>query len=207
MIRDLVRIGVIVVTGTVLLGGYATYRIWEQGARDEQRPAGAIVVLGAAQYDGRPSAVFAARLDHAVALFDSGVAPYLVVTGGKQPGDRTTEAETARAYALANGVPASAILMEDAGRTTLESLRAVARILADKGIADAVFVSDPTHMLRVLRIAQDEGIRAFGSPTRTSPIEADRSRYLDATVHELGALAQYFLTGAGEVPAEGSATP
>ena len=207
MIRDLVRIGVVVAAGTVLLGGYATYRIWEQGSRDEQRPAGAIVVMGAAQYDGRPSPVFAARLDHAVSLYLSGLAPYLVVTGGKQAGDRTTEAETARAYAIARGVPESAILMEDGGRTTLESIRSVARIFEEKGIDDAVFVSDPTHMLRVLRMAQDEGIRAWGSPTRTSPVELDGGLRLDATFHELGALAQYFLTGTGEVPALSSATP
>jgi uncharacterized SAM-binding protein YcdF (DUF218 family) len=207
VIRDLVKVGAVVAAGTLLLAGYATYRIWDQGSRDEQRPAGAIVVMGAAQYDGRPSPVFAARLDHAVALYLSGLAPYLVVTGGKQEGDRTTEAETARAYAVARGVPESAILMEDAGRTTLESLRAVKRILDEKGIADALFVSDPTHMLRVLRIAQDEGILAWGSPTRTSPVEADRGRRLDATLHELGALAQYFLTGTGEVPALSSATP
>lgn len=207
MIRDLVRIGVVVAAGTMLLGGYATYRIWEQGSRDEQRPAGAIVVMGAAQYDGRPSPVFAARLDHAVSLYLAGLAPYLVVTGGKQAGDRTTEAETARAYAIARGVPESAILMEDGGRTTLESIRAVARIFEEKGIDDAVFVSDPTHMLRVLRMAEDEGIRAWGSPTRTSPVELDGGLRLDATFHELGALAQYFLTGSGEVPALSSATP
>ena len=207
MIRDLLRIGAVAAAGTVLVGGYATYRIWEQGARDEQRPAGAIVVMGAAQYDGRPSPVFAARLDHAVSLYLSGLAPYLVVTGGKQAGDRTTEADTARAYAIAQGVPESAILTEDEGRTTLESLRGVARIFHRQGIADAVFVSDPTHMLRVLRIAQDEGIRAWGSPTRTSPVEADRGRHLDATFHELGALAAYLLTGAGEVPAVSSAAP
>lgn len=207
MIRDLVRIGVVVAAGTMLLGGYATYRIWEQGSRDEQRPAGAIVVMGAAQYDGRPSPVFAARLDHAVSLYLAGLAPYLVVTGGKQAGDRTTEAETARAYAIARGVPESAILMEVGGRTTLESIRAVARIFEEKGIDDAVFVSDPTHMLRVLRMAEDEGIRAWGSPTRTSPVELDGGLRLDATFHELGALAQYFLTGSGEVPALSSATP
>ena len=198
MIRDLVRIGLVAAAGTILVGGYATYRIWDQGQRDEQRPAGAIVVMGAAQYDGRPSPVFAARLDHAVSLYLAGLAPYLFVTGGKQPGDRTTEAETARAYALEHGVPASAILMEDEGRTTLESMRAVARTLAERGIDDAVFVSDPTHMLRVLRMATDVGIRAWGSPTRTSPVETDPLKHLDATAHELGALVQYFLTGSGE---------
>ncbi len=205
MIRDLARMGLVAAAGTILVGSYATYRIWDQGARDEQRPAGAVVVMGAAQYDGRPSPVFAARLDHAVSLYLAGLAPYLVVTGGKQPGDRTTEAETARTYALDRGVPASAILMEDEGRTTLESMRAVAAILAERGIPDAVFVSDPTHMLRVLRIAQDEGIRAWGSPTRTSPVETDPVRHLDATFHELGALVQYFLTGSGEVAEVSSA--
>ena len=77
------------------------------------------MVLGAAQFDGRPSAVFAARLDHAVALYLAGLAPYLVVTGGKLEGDRTTEAAVARAYALERGVPADHILVEDAGRSTL----------------------------------------------------------------------------------------
>lgn len=202
MIRDLALLGVVAATGAVLLAGYATYRIWDQGGRDEQRPVGAIVVMGAAQYDGTPSPVFAARLDHAVSLYLAGLAPYLVVTGGKQAGDRTTEAEAARAYAIADGVPESAILMEDRGRTTLESMEAVAVLLRERGIAGALFVSDPTHMLRVLRIAMDEGIRAWGSPTRTSPIEADGARRFDATLHELGALAQYFLTGRGTDPAE-----
>ena len=176
-----------------LLASWATFRIWEQGGRDEQRPAGAIVVLGAAQYDGTPSPVFAARLDHAVALYLAGLAPNLVVTGGKQDGDRTTEAAAARAYAVARGVPESAILVEDASRTTLESMRAVVTILRDRGIGDALFVSDPTHMLRVLRIAEDEGIRGWGSPTRTSPVASDVGLRIDATLHELGALAQYFL--------------
>ena len=87
------------------VGGFAAYRVWQQGELDEERPADAIVVLGAAQYDGRPSPVFRARLDHAVALYHEGVAPFLVVTGGRQPGDRTTEAAVARRYAVANGVP------------------------------------------------------------------------------------------------------
>jgi uncharacterized SAM-binding protein YcdF (DUF218 family) len=163
------------------------------------------VVLGAAQYDGRPSAVFAARIDHAVELYLAGIAPYLVVTGGKQPGDRTTEASVARAYAIERGVPASAILTEDQGRSTLESLRSVETILRGRGIRDAVFVSDRTHMLRVLRMARDLGITAYGSPTRTSPSDADPNRRLRATIHELGALGLYFVTGrepgGGEAPA------
>lgn len=195
MVRDLLRVGLAAAAGLVLVTLYATYRIWDQGGRDEQRPAGAIVVLGAAQFDCRPSDVFAARLDHAVALYLAGLAPYFVATGGKAAGDRCTEAATARAYAIERGVPDSAILLEDQGRTTLESLRAVARILNSRGIRDAIFVSDPTHMLRVLRMARDSGLTAWGSPTPTSPTEADAIRHLDATLHELGGLAIYFLTG------------
>jgi uncharacterized SAM-binding protein YcdF (DUF218 family) len=191
-LRDLLSLAAIAIVILSLLTAYATVRIWQQGMRDEQRPAGAIVVLGAAQFNGTPSPVYAARLDHAVALYLHGVAPFLVVTGGKAEGDRTTEAAAGRAYALARGVPDDHILVEDGGRTTLDSLDRVATILSAHGIDDAVFVSDPTHMLRVLRIADDLGITAWGSPTPTSRIELDGGRKIDATVHELGALALYF---------------
>ena len=179
----------------VAIGGYAAYRIWEQGNRDERTPADAIVVMGAAQYDGRPSPVFAARLDHAIDLFHDGVAPRLIVTGGKREGDRTTEAASARRYAVEHGVPDEAILSEDASRTTLQSIRRVATLMHDRGMGSAVFVSDPSHMLRVLRMASDEGISGFGSPTRTSPLERDAVARVDAIVHELGALAIYFVSG------------
>jgi uncharacterized SAM-binding protein YcdF (DUF218 family) len=194
-LRDLLVVGISGAAGVALIVGYAAVRIDQQGHRDEQRRAGAIVVLGAAQYDGRPSAVFAARLDHAVDLYLAGLAPYLVVTGGKLEGDRTTEAAVARAYALERGVPAASILTEDAGRTTLESVRSVADILRTRSIADALFVSDRTHMLRVLRIARDEGIVAYGSPTATSPADTDSKLRLSAMLHELGALGLYFLVG------------
>jgi uncharacterized SAM-binding protein YcdF (DUF218 family) len=194
--RDLIRLASAASLGVLLVGSYATYRIWEQGQRDEERPADAIVVMGAAQYDGRPSRVFAARLDHAVSLYFAGIAPRIVMTGGGAEGDRTTEAAAGRAFAMALGVPAEAILIEDQSRTTLESIRAVSLVLAANDANSAVFVSDRPHMLRVLKMAGDEGIIAWGSPTRTSPIEGDFAGQLDATVHELGALAYYFLTGA-----------
>src|SRR3990172_428231 len=179
----------------VFVVGWAGFRIQEQGGRDEQRPADAIVVLGAAQYDGRPSPVLEARVRHGVALYDAGVAPLLIVTGGKASGDRTTEASAARDWAVAHGVPAAAILSEDLGRTTLESLEAVSAILLERGLRSAVFVSDRTHMLRVLRIATDQGITAWGSPTRTSPADAGAGTRLEAIVHELGALVVYFVGG------------
>ena len=195
MRRGLIRLSGAVFLGVALAGSYATYRIWAQGQRDEERPADAIVVMGAAQYDGRPSRLFEARLDHAVALYFAGVAPRLVMTGGRAEGDRTTEAAAGRAFAIALGVPPDDILVEDRSRTTLESIRAVAALLEASDAESAVFVSDRPHMLRVLRMAADEGITAFGSPTRTSPIEDDLAGQVDATLHELGALAFYFITG------------
>jgi len=194
-VRLLARLIVLAAVAVVVLAAYAAYRIWDQGTRDEQRPTDAIVVMGAAQYDGRPSPVFAARLDHAIDLFHAGLARWLIVPGGKQEGDRTTEAASARAYAVAKGVPDGAILAEDRSRTTLQSIRGVAALMRSEDLASAVFVSDPTHMLRVLRMASDEGIEAYGSPTRTSPLERDPIRAADAVVHELGALAVYFVAG------------
>ena len=153
------------------------------------------MVLGAAQYDGRPSPVFEARLEHAVELWHAGLAQAFVVTGGKLDGDRTTEAAVARRYAIEHGVPESAIFGENEAHNTLTSLKAVAGELADREMRSAIFVSDPTHMLRVLKIADDLGIEAYGSPTPSSPVQADPLRRVQATIHELGALAVYFLSG------------
>ena len=195
MRADLIRLAGATCLAIALAAGYATYRVWAQGQKDEQRPADAIVVMGAAQYDGRPSAVFASRLDHGVALYLAGVAPRLVMTGGRVAGDRTTEAAVGRAFAMERGVPSEAIEIEDESRTTLESIRAVAGLLKADHAATAVFVSDRPHMLRVLRMANDAGITAWGSPTPRSPIENDLGGRVDATIHELGALAYYFLVG------------
>lgn len=200
MRRDLLRLTAAMLVGAVLAAGYTTFRIWQQGELDERRPTQAIVVMGAAQYNGVPSPVYRARLDHAIGLYLSGVAPVFVVTGGKAEGDRTTEAAAGRAYAMDQGVPAAAILSEDVGRTTRESLQAVGVMLREAGIETTIVVSDETHMLRSLRIATDEGLIAWGSPTRTSPIDADPLRRLDVTIRELGALAVYFVEGGRTTP-------
>jgi uncharacterized SAM-binding protein YcdF (DUF218 family) len=183
----------VLLTGVLGIGfvAYSGYRIWDAATSDDRTQAGAIVVMGAAQYDGRPSPVFAARLDHAIELYRAGVAPLLVVTGGKHEADRTTEAAAARTYAIARGVPAAAIIGEDQSRSTLTSIRSVAELLREAGVEGAVFVSDPTHMYRVLRQAGDAGISATGSPTTTSPIMGDPMAIADAVVHELGALVAY----------------
>ncbi len=195
MIGTAGRVVVAILVGVLALVAWTTFRIWDVGNHDDARSADAIVVLGAAQYNGKPSAVLKARLDHAIDLYSAGTAPWFVVTGGKAEGDRTTEAASARAYAIARGVPVQAILVEDKGRTTLESLQAVGSILRAEHLSTAVFVSDRTHMLRVLRIARDAGITPFGSPTATSPTDQTAGSRFEATIHELGGLALYFVTG------------
>jgi uncharacterized SAM-binding protein YcdF (DUF218 family) len=139
-------------------------------SRDAARPAQAIVVLGAAQYRGRPSPVLRARLDHAVGLYARGIAPQLVVTGGIAEGDTASEAAVGRIYALAAGVPDSAILLENEGRTTGQSLERVARLLKARRIDTVVVVSDPFHVLRAERVAEREGLVAYTSPTRTTGV-------------------------------------
>ncbi len=194
-IRD---VGALVLMATVGLGAAlagTVVAIVRQGAIDEARPADAIVVLGAAQFNGVPSPVFAARLQHAVALYHQGIAKYFVVTGGKLPGDRYTEAQTARAYAIAHGVPAAAILAENTGRNTLQSLEAVGAILRARHLTSAVFVSDRTHMLRVLRMAVDQGLVAWASPAPNSPTDLDPAVRVRAIAHEVAGLAVYFLGG------------
>jgi uncharacterized SAM-binding protein YcdF (DUF218 family) len=178
-----------------LLIGYAAFRVWQQGDRDDSGvPVDAVVVLGAAQYNGRPSAVFEARLDHAVRLVLDGAADTLVVTGGRQPGDRFSEAGVARTFALKRGIPAERILSENTGRDTRSSLENVAAVLEGAGLHSALFVSDRTHMLRVLVIARELGIEAYGSPTATSPTDSEPVSRLYASLREMAALgANFFL--------------
>lgn len=149
--------------------------VW--GRRDQARPASAIVVLGAAQYAGRPSPVFKARLDHGIALWKRGLAPYLVLTGGMGVGDTTSEAAVGRRYALRMGIPDSAIRVETEGRTTSESLRAVVALVDSLPDRSVVLVSDPFHSLRVSILARRLGLEPYTSPTRTSPISESREAW------------------------------
>jgi uncharacterized SAM-binding protein YcdF (DUF218 family) len=189
-LRDLVLVGLAFILGAGALVGYTAFRIWQVGEQDSRQHVDAIVVLGTAQYNGRPSPSLAARLDHAIVLYKEGDAPYLITTGGKLPGDWTTEAEVGRKYAMARAVPDSAILMETTGRSTLESMQNVRAVMDAKGLHTALFVSDRSHMLRVLRLAQDQGIEGWSSPTEISP-DYNGPATLRATLHELGATGLY----------------
>lgn len=155
----------------VLYYGITLYQVWATGRSDQLRTVDAIVVMGAAQYDGRPSPLLQARLDHALALFKEDLAPVIVVTGGKRPGDRFTEASASRRYLRSKGVPNSAILAEDAGTSTWESLDGVAELLDARleQRPSVLIVTDPFHSLRSRLIAQDHGLRAYTSATDTSP--------------------------------------
>ena len=146
-------------------------QVWIASRRDDARPSQAIIVLGAAQYNGTPSPVLAARLDHAIDLYRAHIAPVIVVTGGRQPGDQYTEAGASADYLHEHDVPDQAILREDTSRTSWESLEAAARFLKSRGMVRVVLVSDPYHSERISAIADDVGLDAVTSPTRTSPIK------------------------------------
>jgi len=143
---------------------------------DQARPVGSIVVLGAAQYDGRPAPVLRARLDHGIDLWKRNMGKVIVFTGGRGYGDTTSEAAVGRNYARKRGVPDTVILMENKGRSTSESMLAVVEILGKRGINSAILVSDPFHMLRLSIIGRRLGLKTYTSPTRTSPISPNREK-------------------------------
>lgn len=171
---------------SILVAGWAASAlaviVW--GRRDAAAPADAIVVLGAAQYAGHPSPVLRARLDHALALWKRGLAPRLILTGGTGVGDTTSEAAVSRRYALRRGVPDSAIFLEHEGRTTEQSLGAVADIMRERRMRSAILVSDPFHMLRLHILARRFGLVALTSPTPTSPISANRGQAVGYVLSE-----------------------
>jgi uncharacterized SAM-binding protein YcdF (DUF218 family) len=142
--------------------------VW--GQRDTARPVAAIVVMGAAQYAGRPSPVFRARIDHGIDLWRRGLAPRLIFTGGPGDRDTTSEAAVGERYAIDHGVTPRAIMIENAGRSTAESLQHVAALMDAEPSRTVVLVSDPFHMLRLTILARRYGLTAYASPTRTSPI-------------------------------------
>jgi vancomycin permeability regulator SanA len=191
--RILSRLFVLAVSGWVAL--VAAILIWS--ARNSTESADAIVVLGAAQYSGRPSPVLRARLDHALGLWNAKRAPRMVFTGGRREGDLISEAAAGRRFALRRGVPAKAVLLEGSGRTSLASVHGAAVLLKTRGdsvkvpMADrprVLLVSDPFHMLRLDVLARLHGLTPLPSPTRTSPISAKRAIALEYILRESVAL-------------------
>jgi uncharacterized SAM-binding protein YcdF (DUF218 family) len=188
-------IAVLLTTAAVLLlTAVAVWRAAHHDDASEVASADVIVVLGAAQYDGQPSPVFAGRLDHAALLFDQGRAAQVVVVGGSRPGDHSTEAEAGRDYLIAQGLPAEAVVAEPVGHTTYESLRALASWMRDRGLATAFLVSDPWHNLRIERMASDLGFEGHASATWTSAAKTEGTR-LGGYARETLAYLFYRFTG------------
>ena len=158
----------------LVLLGTAT-RIWWFARQDDHRVSDAIVVLGAAQFNGRPSSVFTARLVHARDLYQLKVAPRIITVGGNRVGDRYTEASAGKAWLTQHGVPASRIVAVGTGTDTLTSLRAVEQRMQHGRWSTAVIVTDPWHSLRARAMATDQGIDAAMSPTRQGPAVRQRS--------------------------------
>jgi uncharacterized SAM-binding protein YcdF (DUF218 family) len=178
------------VAAPVLVLSVAGAVLW-QARTDEARPVEAIVVLGAAQYNGQPSNVLQARLDHALTLHADGIAPVIVVTGGRAPGDAFTEAEASRDYLMRQGVPEPAILMEDVGRDTWQSLQGVQNVLEERGIEQILLVSDGFHLLRGKLMARELGFSANGSAAPESPIEPWSAQELGYVVRETAGILAF----------------
>jgi uncharacterized SAM-binding protein YcdF (DUF218 family) len=193
------RLAIAILTVVLLYFAATTMFVAIWMGKDEHPKVDAIVVLGAAQYDGRPSAIYQARLEHAVNLYRSGVAPLIVFTGGKEPGDRFTEGGSGARWAVQHGVPQGATVVEESSRTTYENLRGARRVLDQRLHAsrrlEVVVVSDPFHMFRAMKQAKDVGFRAHPSPTRTSPVSASRIRLTEAVLREDIAIGGYLVTG------------
>jgi uncharacterized SAM-binding protein YcdF (DUF218 family) len=201
ILRRLV-LGVLLV-GVLVVGGTA-FRVWQVARGDDRSAADAVLVLGAAQYAGTPSKVLEARLRHAMDLFDEGVAPYIVTTGGNQPGDTHTEASAGVRWLTEHGVPEDRVIPVEEGNDTLGSVEAAADVLRARGWQRVVIVSDPWHSLRARTMAADAGLDATTSPTHSGPIVQTRAVQIRYILRETAALLYY---RASKAPADDIGVP
>lgn len=153
-------------------------KIEHQSTVDEAHAADVILVLGAAEYRGKPSPVLERRLNHALWLYHEGLAPRILTTGGKGPDPVFSEGEVARAYLSKHDVPAEAILVESEGDTTVYSTTAAAEIMRRLNLKSCIVVSDGYHIYRVKRMLQSEGMRVYGSPRPEAPKKDWRQQWL-----------------------------
>jgi uncharacterized SAM-binding protein YcdF (DUF218 family) len=171
--------GIVTILAAVGLLLATAVAVWRAAHHDEARRVGhadLIAVLGAAEYNGTPSPTFQGRLEQAELLFNKGFAPRILVLGGRQAGDRTTEADAGRAWLLSQGLPSTAVVAEPQGNSTLESLQAAAAYMNATGLRSAFLVSDPWHNLRIRRMARDLGIEAYVSATWHSAARSQSTR-------------------------------
>ena len=189
------RVVAAAVLAVVLLITSTSLAIWWTARQDSRPGSDAIVVLGSAQYNGVPSSIFEARLEHAIALYEDGVAPVIVTVGGKADGDQFAEAEAGRDYLAGSGIPDDALLAVPEGEDTLESIRAVSASFAERGWSSVVLVSDPWHAMRAERMAEDAGLDAESSPTRQGPAVQTRTTQFRYILRETAAYLLYRATG------------
>jgi uncharacterized SAM-binding protein YcdF (DUF218 family) len=193
----------VAVLAAVLIVASTALAIWWTARQDSRPSSDAIVVLGSAQYNGVPSSIFEARLEHAIALYEDGVAPTIVTVGGKADGDQFTEAEAGQHYLSDAGIPEDALLAVPVGVDTLESMRAVSATFTDRGWSSAVLVSDPWHAMRAERMAEDAGLEAESSPTRQGPAVQTRATQFRYILRETAAYLLYRATGESVAGAPG----
>ncbi|MCW2713319.1 MAG: uncharacterized protein JWN88_366 [Frankiales bacterium] len=190
------RVLSLLVLAVVLVVAGTAGSVWWTARQDDRPKSDVIIVLGASQFDGRPSSVFKARLQHARELYEAGVAPRVITVGGGAPGDRTTEADAGAQFLEERDVEAIAV---PEGRNTLQSLTAAEELMTERGWETAVLVTDPWHSLRARTMARDEGIDAQTSPTRTGPSVRTRGTQVRYIGRETLAYLYYrSLGGSGE---------
>jgi uncharacterized SAM-binding protein YcdF (DUF218 family) len=192
-----------VVSAALLLVASTALAIWWTARQDARPSSDAIVVLGSAQYNGVPSSIFEARLEHALRLYEEDVAPVIVTVGGRAAGDEYTEAEAGREYLADAGVPDDALLAVQEGADTLESMRAVATEFTGRGWSTAVLVTDPWHAMRAERMAEDAGMEVTSSPTRQGPAVQTRTTQFRYILRETAAYLLYRATGESVAGAPG----
>ena len=195
-------VGAVVLAVGLVVVSTAT-AIWWTARQDAEPRSDAIVVLGSAQYNGVPSSIFEARLEHALSLWRDGVAPVVVTVGGKKSGDEFTEAEAGRDYLEKAGIPADDLVAVTDGVDTLESMRLVAAEFDQRGWSTAVLVTDPWHVMRAERMADDAGIQAAASPTRQGPAVQTRGTQFRYILRETAAYLLYRATGESVAGAPG----
>lgn len=188
------RVFLVIVLLVLAYPAWLAFQVWQQSRNDETHSADAIVVLGAAQYDGEPSPVFQARLDHAAYLYEEQLSPMVIVTGGKKPGDRFTEAEAGHMYLEEQGIPAENILEEEQGRTTWQSLKEVRSIAQETDVDSVLLVSDPLHSERIKRMASDLGFdETYTSWASYQRLQRSRETKAKELLREVASLLVYEL--------------
>jgi uncharacterized SAM-binding protein YcdF (DUF218 family) len=178
MRRAVGNLAVLATSILIIYIAYISIRIEQQSTRDEAQPADVIIVLGAAEYRGRPSPVLRARLDHALDLYRRSLAPRILTTGGAGGDPIFTEGGVGRSYLVSKGVPSESIVVELEGESTVHSIAAAGEILQRMGLGSAIVVSDGYHIYRVKKMLQAKGLKVYGSPRPEKPDHSLHERWL-----------------------------